>query len=96
MRYPASRVSFDLSRKIEGDSARRVIVRRNYLTVATVRCEKKHIFYTFAGIRSAISVTRYNHILGYSLNLLFFPVLVLLVNVGILSELELVVFSFFN
>ena len=44
--------------------------------------EKTH-FLNFAGICSAISVTRYNHILGYSLNL-FFPVLVLLVNFAIL------------
>ena len=39
---------------------------------------------------------RYIHILRYSLNLLFFPVLVLLVNFAILYQLELVVFSFFN
>ena len=57
--------------------------------------EKTH-FLNFAGICSAISVTRYIHILGYSLNLLFFPVLVVLVNFAILYQLELVVFSFFN
>ena len=57
--------------------------------------EKTH-FLKFAGISSAISVMRYIHILGYSLNLLFFPVLVLLVNFAILYELELVVFPFFN
>ena len=57
--------------------------------------EKTH-FLNFAGICSAISVARYIHILGYSLNLLFFPVLVVLVNFAILYQLELVVFSFFN
>ena len=49
---------------------------------------------TFASICSAISVTHYSHILGYSLNLLFFPVLVSLVNVDILLPFKMVVFFF--
>ena len=63
-------------------------------TLHTPCCKKFWICKTFAGIWSAIFLTYHSHILGYLLNLSFFPILVLVFNCNILRQFDMVVSSF--